>query len=161
MKSIFTRIKMSRQRQGLSQVGLAAKTGLGLATIQNIEAGRANPEWSTLAALFSVLNLKFEITSTTLEDLAGFGCPMMTSGNPQQVPSRERLVRILRSLDLESVSGFAREEGAVSAWLAALRDHYPSVWREASIPVQSWLAKRKAVPLKQRRIALARLAEYL
>jgi transcriptional regulator with XRE-family HTH domain len=51
------RIRTLREAARLSQDELASRAGLSKTTYQNIEWGRANPEWETLAAIAGALGM--------------------------------------------------------------------------------------------------------
>ena len=51
------RLKEWRNRRGLTQWGLADKSGVGWASIARIETGRANPRLSTINRLAEALGL--------------------------------------------------------------------------------------------------------
>jgi transcriptional regulator with XRE-family HTH domain len=161
MDELFLRLKQARQSARLSQGQLAAISGVSLATIQNIEAGRANPAWVTLSALLKSLHLQVTFQSDLIEDLVTFGCPMMAVGPRTTIPSRQRLIETLRSLKMKHLRGCKRETGAIHAWLCAIRDHYPSMWSEASPEIKKWTSLHGPPRLKQRRLALAKLGEFL
>ena len=54
----FETLRRHRELFGLTQTKLSALSGVSLPTIQNIEAGRANPELETLQKLLHVLGIE-------------------------------------------------------------------------------------------------------
>ncbi len=155
-------IRQARKNLGLSQSEVASRSGVGLATVQNIENNRANPEFKTLAELFKVLHIKMTLeTKPVAVDwpaFAGLGCPITASKFEEFIPSRIRLIEEVNRLNPAKLKG--RESKAVAAFLQALRDHYPSTWRELPMAVRAWAQNQPSLP-KLRRLALARLGEYL
>jgi len=155
-------IHLARKRRGLSQSELAFQAGVGLATVQNIEANRANPALNTLMAIFRVLRIEVKLAQkepdTDWAALVQLGCPLMGKGKATGVPTRTLLIEQLRALNPAALKG--REAKAVASWLHALRDHYPSLWPEAPVAVRAWTQNQIVSP-KLRRIALNQLAEFL
>ena len=155
-------IRLARKQLKLSQSEVATRAGVGLATVQNIENNRANPEFKTLAELFKVLHIKMTLETKPVEldwtALAGLGCPITVDKSKTFTPSRNRLLDELINLNPAKLKG--RESKAVAAFLHALNDHYPSTWRELPMAVRAWAQNQPSLP-KLRRIALARLGEYL
>lgn len=64
---ISANVKNFRKKAGLSQMDLAEKTGLSIATIQGYEQGRYNPKINALTKLCVVLDCK--ITDLICNDL--------------------------------------------------------------------------------------------
>ena len=58
-------VRNRRKELGISQVDLAEMSGVSLATIKNIERGKGNPSYKTVAHIIEVLGLEmlFEIRS--------------------------------------------------------------------------------------------------
>ena len=54
------RLAEARTKRGLTQKGLAEKTGLNQSEISNIESGQANPTFRTLQTLASALGGRIE-----------------------------------------------------------------------------------------------------
>ncbi len=63
--SLGRHLPVLRENAGLSQAVLAARSGVGIRTIKEIEAGRAKPELETLLRLQQVLGL------ATIEEFFG------------------------------------------------------------------------------------------
>ncbi|MBQ0019732.1 MAG: helix-turn-helix transcriptional regulator [Bacteroidales bacterium] len=55
-------LKERRQTLGLSQVDLAEMAGVGIATVKNIECGKANPSIRTIESIAEVLGLELSLT---------------------------------------------------------------------------------------------------
>ena len=71
-------IRDTRRCLGISQTALAVRAGVSLATLQNIEADRANPSLSTLEKLLEPLGLglALEPQQADWDALAGLGLPL-------------------------------------------------------------------------------------
>lgn len=155
-------VSQVRRRRGLTQIELAQRAGVGLATIQNIESERANPSLETLLAIFKVLRIQIQLdaeaSSIDWPTLSALGCPIMNDRASNQSPSVNRLLEEIGTLNPEEFK--PREAKAVAAWLAAIRDHYPSVWRRIPYGIRAW-SQNQDFSHKLRRTALERLADYL
>ena len=157
-------LRSARHRRGLSQSCLAHSAGVSLPTVQNIETGRANPAWSTVGALLKALHLTLDIQDQepNWPLFRLLGCPL--AGDAQTgAPTREVLLGALLSLNgaILGITRASREAKALRAWLTAIHDHYPSLWRSVPQKVRSWMTKGDDVSIKLRRIALQSLAAYL
>lgn len=53
-------IKLRRETLCISQVDLAEMSGVGLATIKDIERGKGNPSLATIKKLLDVLGMEIE-----------------------------------------------------------------------------------------------------
>ena len=155
-------VKKTREKRGFSQSELAVRAGVGLATLQNIEADRANPSLKTLESIFAVLRIKirFEQSSPQVDRgmLAVLGLPLMSEGEAGYAPTRTGLLSQLAAVSLDEFKG--REVKALSSWLHAIHDHYPSTWNEVAPKLRAWAQNQETSP-KLRRLALARLGKYL
>lgn len=162
LMEIGSRIRKSRAALGLSQSELAVRTGLGMATIQNIENNRANPSLKTLLEIFKVLKIKIILQESNvaldMELLSSLGCPLMGKATADLIPTQNRLVEAARNLACDQLQG--RSKKAIAAWLAAIHDHFPSVWEFLPVTVRSWSANQSVDP-KMRRLAVSRLSEFL
>jgi transcriptional regulator with XRE-family HTH domain len=151
----------SRIKLGLSQAQLASRAGVGTATIQNIERNIGNPALKTIEAIFAVLRIriKFEVEAveTDWSTCARLGCPL-TENPSAVVPTSILLIESVNQMDCQKLKN--REAKAVSAWLQAVRDHYPSVWQKVNYATRAWVNNQTGQP-KLRRIALNILGEYL
>jgi DNA-binding XRE family transcriptional regulator len=169
----FYPLKMARRKAGLSQTELARRAGLSLATIQNIEAGRANPAWSTVESLAGILHLQLSlqgrkpslVSPVNINELAVLGCPILTpplARSARLRPSRQQLIEVLeRNLDQYIRSARGRDREALGAWLVAIRDHYPSLFLHCPPEVKNHLSRHGFSSVKLRRLALSRLGTFL
>jgi transcriptional regulator with XRE-family HTH domain len=78
---VATTLRAARQRAGLSQVDLAARTGTSQATVSAYESGRKQPSVATLSRL-----------------LAATGSRLTVRPGAAQEPSREQHARTARAL---------------------------------------------------------------
>ena len=162
-------LKTLRQESGLSQVKLAHESGVSLPTIQNIEAGKANPTIEVLEKLGQALGFELQFLSSSFDPdrAAAFGVPISGGKkikleiNKNSLKTEARLW--LRNLLEKKFS--EREEFSIAAFLKAIHDHYPSYYRkEISNPTfDSFIEKYRSDGrvIKLRRIALANVSGYL
>jgi putative transcriptional regulator len=66
--SIATRLKELRTAAGMTQAELAAKAGLSLQGLWQIESGRRDPSWSTVVKLAKALNVSLASFDSLLDD---------------------------------------------------------------------------------------------
>lgn len=172
------RIRPARELLGLTQTELAHRSGLSLPTIQNLEAGRANPTQATLDAVLGVLGLEVRVgpRRADWDRLARCGAPLLLTGREGSVretsfrPTPGSLLEELRTACLElrdhrDQEGQERRRDAVQGLLLALRVHFPSFFQEhvAGVPLYQ---DHLSAPVDGRTVRLAReavavLAEYL
>jgi transcriptional regulator with XRE-family HTH domain len=156
-----------RQEQGLSQQKLAQKAGVSLATIQNLEAGKGNPELFTVQSIASALSLDLELTSKKIkiEELVELGIPLFSKEGA--IPLRQHSDSLVDRLShlgpsLKDISPQSREGKAIASYFCALQDHYPSIWNQVGLEVRAWLSKNlKNISPKLRRLSLRILSEIL
>lgn len=177
-------IREERGRLGLTQSELAHRAGVSLPTIQNIEAGRANPSLATLNAVLDALGLRLEIEARPVDwdRLAVCGAPLMvrektaelestgTSDHLSGPPDAETLLANLRDacreLRADTVEpGDQRRREAVHALLLALKLHFPSFFEEHLAGVEMY-EEILSDPISGRSIRMTReaasaLARYL
>ncbi len=81
---VGTHLRSTRRALGLSQSALATAADVSLATVQNVEAGRANPSLSTLSRLLAPLGtgLSFTPTAADWRALITLGLPLAGEGDP-------------------------------------------------------------------------------
>lgn len=163
----------ARNRLGLSQSTLARETGLSLLSVQNLEKGRGNPCISTLRALFGRLGIETELKfrSPDWAALSDCGLPLAVEKKAPRIrgiPPHERRAVLLRELPFAALQApnDPRIAEAVVSLLIALKDHFPTFYGK-TFARREWCSRLlREIPLnghiiKLRRIALARLAEYL
>ncbi|MBU6376643.1 MAG: helix-turn-helix transcriptional regulator [Bdellovibrionales bacterium] len=161
------RLARVRHARGISQSELANRSRTSLATIQNIEAGRANPSLATLERIVHELGLRLELRNTPPDwgRLASLGLPLLTTQETFVRPEKDLLRQELSTLSTDTLHALVdpREAGAMRAWLSALHDHYPQLWDRLAPHLNQWLEKQKlsGPEIKLRRIALSKLADYL
>ena len=146
---------------------MAGRAGVSLATVENIEGGRANPSLSTLTRVLASVGLSVavQVDPVDWQALIALGLPLQGEG--RDLPRRDaatlqaELGRAVLALD----GATPRQAECVRALLLALCLHFPDV-------AERWFAAaphvRAAVPasptgreIKLYRIARARIAEYL
>ena len=176
--SIGEELKKQRQALQLSQSHLSQLSGLSLASIQNMEAGKANWSISNLAAVLEVLGfeLKLETRLPEWDRLIDFGLPVLAEGARERagylpIECLERLLvgacaQLLRQTNQQGAA-YLREKEALQALLMALQEHYPSFYRQH---LSNYKILKVFYPrpeemsgklIKLRRIAKDQLARYL
>jgi len=172
MNLIGRQIRERRRLLGLSQSALARAAGVSLATVQNTEAGRANPALSTLSSLLAPLGLAADVAPTPADwdALVALGLPLAGEPPRDVVRDAETLRRHIGRATLalardRQQAGAERKREGLQALLLALHTHFPSVtrrWLRASPPVRALL---RVAPsgrvVKLARIARQTLSEYL
>ncbi len=142
---------------------------MSLATLQSIEANRANPALSTWQAILAVVGLVPDVRPV-LPDwsvLSVLGAPLaLEEPHPSPVHrSPELLVHQLRLALAQTESLSPRQHEAVWAVLLSLHDHYPRFFRRHFGRSSASDALLRHPPtgriVKLRRLALAVLSEYL
>jgi DNA-binding XRE family transcriptional regulator len=163
--SLGKTMRERRKHMGLSQVQLAASSGVSLATVQSIERDRANPALSTMRALAFHLGLDLKLESEPIDWplLVAAGVPIsVTSEQVQTLPDKVTILRELRKALAQTLSG--REESAIAGFVLAIETHFPDVAAQwLSRAALERLAARFDEPqtLKLKRIATAKIAKYL
>lgn len=171
MPHAVTFVKPARESLGISQTDLAHAAHVSLATIQNVEAGRANPAWTTLTEICTALGLELHCTppQADWQALITLGLPLQGDGKAHVTRDAPTLRRHLARAAVDLASGErasrSRQQECVEAALLTLYHHYPIVTR-------SWFTRSAALSallptdpsgrvIKLARIARARFAEYL
>lgn len=167
-------LKHRRLEMGLSQVALAAESGVSLPSIQLIEAGRGNPSWETLEKLFHVVELSVRIDPIpfSIEEGVKLGLPLSSDTVAfSNTSDAQDLVSYLRkaALYLKSTRIELRLGEAIRALILALLTHYPGFLKKHfSRDFLKSLNEQVKVPshqkgrlIKLQRMARARLGEYL
>jgi len=169
MKGLQASLRANRRTLGFSQAALAKATGVSLATIQNLEAGRANPSLATIEPVLREVGLMAEwrAVEPDWDRLAALGLPLSARRIARMRRTRERLLQelgpALVAAAEERLDG--RQADALRALLLALEIHFPEVW--SGRLAHSAVARRLvAMPadgrtIKLYRIARATLAEYM
>lgn len=159
-------IRNHRKEVGWTQTELAQKSNCSLATIQNIEANRANPEIQTLERILNSLGCELKVTpkSIQLDYWPSLGLPLMIEKARPVRPTPELLLEQgqMISARLESITE-ERLRTAFVSFFEAIRSHYPSVYSRMGDQIHQWAQKHSARDYrpKLRRIALERLSVYL
>ena len=172
MAQIGMALKTRRLNLDMTQAILAVKSGVSLATLQNIEAGRANPALGTMEAICGVLKLEVFVRPIrdlpALSGLLSFGLPLLGAPAATVAKVRPTSMSLIAALNtggglMHGLRTGSREEKALASFLWALRDHYPSVWRKLNARTRSWLGELDddAFSIQLRRLSLRRLSGYL
>ena len=172
MNSPLALLREARLRQGYSQVHLAGLSGVSLPTIQQIEAGTANPSFEIVARLARVLGLRVSIgaESPDWEVLAACGVPVtakaiVVSPNPELLCTQLRLACTEIGAGNGNVPDGPRKAKALQATVWALSARYPAFYAKhfgGDAVVNGFLPKTPSGALiKLRRIVMAEFAKYL
>jgi len=167
-----SQVREARRQLGLSQAELGQAAGVSLATVQNVEAGRANPSLSTLERILAPLGLSLSVEAAAADwdALVALGVPLSGAASPAFRPTPELLRRHVHLAALEVARGGSdaereRRREALQAVLVALEHHHPSTFARLFAGSEAVQALRPAALtghlIKLRRIALRALAEYL
>lgn len=68
MENIAKSVKTKRRRLGLSQVEFSERTGIGLATIRDVEQGKTTVKLSSLLAIIDALGLELKLKDKNNEN---------------------------------------------------------------------------------------------
>ena len=169
MSSVGSLVRETRRSIGMNQIDLAVQSALSLATVQNIEADRANPSLSTLRALLEPLALTLSVTpeEADWEALAALGLPLSGSTAPGPRDARSLLMHIQRAaLELSRNAALPdRKRECLQALLLAISRHFPSrfrTWFRRSALIRDLLPNEPTGRMiKLSRIAHAPLSEIL
>lgn len=169
-------IKTTRSQLGLSQFSLAAISNVSLPTIQNIEAGRANPSLEVILKLFKVLKIEiqFSLKKIDWDCLAQGGVPLTFtnhSNGSKKPPNKEEFETELKRAYLfltrpqqEIDSEPPRNWEAFISYLWALSSHYPNAFYKifkTDFSIDTYLEKYSYNKLiKLRRLALSQIKNY-
>ncbi len=162
-------LKRIRTDLGLTQMELATQSGISLPTIQNIESGKANPSLEILTRVLNVLGLEIKVS------VAGFQADTaILLGVPLSSKQFSTLIKPSRNLLCIEARKWAhyfrenvfteRETLAMTSFLCALKDYWPSIYKEIECPIFDKLisiSRNNGHLIKLRRIAIANLSTYL
>lgn len=170
--AISSDLKKLRKSLGLTQMKLAVNSGVSLPTIQNIEAGKANPSLSVLKSLFEVLQHDIVIQPQPIdwEELIRFGLPLTTAHKNlrKQARKKDELLILLKRALLQYPQAEKRTQRnweALAGFLLGLKTHFPRVFyelRSFDQTIQTMLQDQNPGRLYQlRRMSIAEQAKYL
>jgi len=162
-------IRQVRVLQGMTQFELAVESGISLPTIQNIEAGKANPSLEVISKIFNALGLgfKFEILPFDIKRAILLGVPLLSkNNNSKDKATKEELKKECRKWNyhLHESTLTPRESVALISFFMALKDHWPSFYSEIKTSLIEELIdknRKNGQCIKLRRIAVANLSRYL
>lgn len=165
-------IKQRRQQKGYTQVKLSAVTNVSLPTIQNLEAGKANPTLTLLERIKGPLEILVDIRSgePDWKFLQAYGLPLETaetSKNAKSSPfSYFRFSKeLLCAVDYVSLSHEERLKEAVGALLSTLQTHYPTFFgyglAEPKVLKFIDTLKKTGRLIKLKRLALAKISKIM
>lgn len=157
-----------RKSLGLSQVSLATLAGISLPTLQNIEAGKANPSWDVVTKLSKALKIKITLESDEIDWalVCSLGVPMMSEKPIKRQFSEaaeSELKRVYFEIFKLNKILSERELEALIAYAMALRDHEPTYFKTFKKFVSESELNKKIKQMnfsrliKLRRIALAQM----
>lgn len=164
---IMQKIINLRHQFGLSQMELAKKAKVSLATIQNLEAGKANPSLETIQKILSSLGSQFDISdkSTNIEMLNKLGLPLLVSEEIAKDVTVEILVDELKIAFKNYDKSEHRLKTVLESCYLALKSHYKSFFKKyfLKMPVMKEMDNIKITGqhLKFRRIIIGNFARYI
>ena len=164
---IAQRLREARKQQGLTQQELANRASISLATLQNIEANRANPALSTLSELFAVLGLELCVAPLEIDwaSLRHVGVPIVLPGElPAWRPGKTDLVKALGRIAAVPLASLDhKEQKAIYGFLWAIKEHFPQHWQGLPENLRGWFEDQNLADecIQLRRLSIAALAEYL
>lgn len=168
---IHTLIKDLRRQMGKTQSQLAQESNISLPTLQNIEAGKANPGFYLIQSILKSLNhtVSFTALPPDWEALSSFGVPLFQKQAKNAPFAKWELLKTLAQALLYRKAHpqlqSSREWEALAAFLLALKMHFPLKYdelKELKIESEQLIQSQDDGRLvKLRRIALARQALYL
>lgn len=125
-------IRNKRLELGLSQQNLANSASLSLATIQNIELGKANPSIKVLNRIFNILGIRitYQNIPTNYEKLNMLGLPFMVKNSSTEVTTKEKLIKELRIAFINYQDSDERTKHVLEATFLALRDHFKEFYNQ-------------------------------
>jgi transcriptional regulator with XRE-family HTH domain len=165
-------IKKRREALGYSQQKLAELSGLSIATIQNLEAGKGNPTFDVLEQISKVLNFKINFTSNTTnwDRLCDYGLSLVqeeTKSKSKRTIKELKELLISAAFEIRDSSALLDKErysDAFSALLFGIKLHYPSFFKknlQVPILIENLPLKLSGRQLKLYRYSKSILGEYL
>lgn len=165
-------IKKRREASGYSQQKLAELSGLSIATIQNLEAGKGNPTFDVLEQISKVLNFKINFTSNTTnwDRLCDYGLSLVqeeTKSKSKRTIKELKELLISAAFEIRDSSALLDKErysDAFSALLFGIKLHYPSFFKknlQVPILIENLPLKLSGRQLKLYRYSKSILGEYL
>ena len=165
--------KHLRHLKHLTQVQLAAKANVSLPTIQNIEAGKANPTLNLLEKIYHTFGVTLEIRSQDPDWSFLKMCGLPLEFTPKKYPKKQvdltllasHLNKAIQTLLVSPPNETKQFEESLVAMILAIREHYYSFYRyflnsrETFKFLQNHEATGRIIKLK--RIAASHLAEIL
>jgi len=172
MRRLTQQVRKTRLELGLTQSQLSRIANVSLATLQNIEAGRANPSLAVLHRILDVLGLDLHCLAKPADwhELSALGLPLLQTETRFVSLDPDLLARNVRLAAQElsnegPAAGQERRIEALQALLLALRDHFPRFFEKhfaRSITVNGLIPDELSGRLiRLRRIGATALAEYL
>ena len=159
-------IKKRRLDLGLTQESLANKSGVSLATIQNIEVQNANPSINLLYQILNPLNLEINIEEKEVDwdYLSYFGLPLTTAKSKTKYSfSLEVFLDKIKQANLacENFNANPRKIDALNALLFSLKNHYPNIYKKIGNVKSKKFNLNSGRMIKLSRIARSRLGEII
>ena len=161
--------KALRNDLGLTQVEFAALSGISLPTIQNIEAGKANPSLDILQKALVALGMELKVVPPAFDvDVAILlGVPLVSNSVTRSFKPTKNLLKTesrkwVQCLKHNTLS--ERDTTALISFLCALKDYWPTFYKEINCSIFSESIekmRKNGHMIKLRRIALANLSRYL
>ena len=163
-------IQNRRLTLGITQQALAQKSGISLATLQNIEAGIANPSLSILDKILGPLHLFTQVVESHYDwnILCQLGLPINAEEPIKGLEFTPEIlidnikIGCLKLLNTQD----SRLQIAMEALILAIKQHYPTLFKKRleKIPLvcDNFLpTKITGSHIKLRRLALAKIGQYL
>ncbi len=167
MITLSKTVRKRRNQLGLTQSDLSRLSGISVATIQNLEAGIANPSFESLTALLSALELELHVSSIPVkwDFLAICGLPIFQVEDFSEPPDPLKMAKELcKAIEPSILNENSRVRDAIQALLIAVKIHYPKVFRQYFNDKKFDAILKRAFDgrvIKLEKIALAKLGRYL
>ena len=171
-------LKKTREKMNLTQKELSEASGISIPTIQNIEAGKANPTFEVLKTLGETLGLQLQLEPRQMANkdfLSHLGLPYFLGSADESSITKQKInyshtlfphlkteLFILSSELNQKINKNERLTEAFHAILFALKIHFPSYFKKLGKNLKSSLPNTATGRvIKLTRIATTRLSEYL